>query len=179
MVAQTANSPHTITSSLGSQPLSHAINRMTENQDRKRMVAVSLARLAAHYWRPDFTAIQAELLFEDFVADLTGFSNDEIETACRLYRQNGKNQFFPKPGQLREIALAQRKDAAGMDRISKRPLTEPRPLLWWLQSRERWEPHWHESQIPADEQARYRDGQARRQQQARQSDPPPYVPGTR
>lgn len=114
-------------------------------------MAISLAKLAQHYWRPDFSAIQAEMLFADFVEDLAQFSEHEVETSCRLYRQNGANQFFPKPGQLRDIAMKQRKEDATMARIGTRPLPESRPLFWWALPRTIWKAHWLESEVPHGE----------------------------
>lgn len=66
-------------------------------------VAASLARLALHYWRPDFTPAQAKLLLADFLHDLQGYPPKDVEYACAAYRQNPENRFYPTPGQLLEI----------------------------------------------------------------------------
>ena len=169
---------HTITSSLASQTPSSALAKVEAAQDRKMLVAIHLAKLAAHYWRPDFTATQAEMLFDDFVEDLAGFKDEEVETACRLYRQNGANQFFPKPGQLREILLKQRAEDRSMRRISTRPIPESRPLCWWMQPKERWKSHWLESEIPEHDQAAHRAWKTAMENRARETTTPRYSPGT-
>lgn len=151
---------HTITSSLESRTQSGVLRKVQDSTDRKKLVAVSLAKLAAHYWRPDFTATQAEMLFEDFVEDLREFRDDEVEKACRLYRQDGQNQFFPKPGQLREILLKERAEENSIRKISSRALPDSRPIMWWLL--DNWKPHWMESEIPADEVEQYRRRKADR-----------------
>lgn len=66
-------------------------------------VSAILARMALHYWRPDFTPEQTKLLIADYLHDLEEFSPALIETACSVYRKDGKNQFFPKSGQLIEL----------------------------------------------------------------------------
>jgi hypothetical protein len=73
------------------------------NDAWKRAVGAYLARLALHYWRPDFTAGQAKLLFEDFYSDLRRYPVAEIEGACQSWRRNSANRFFPTPGQLLEV----------------------------------------------------------------------------
>lgn len=70
----------------------------TENS-KAEAVAASLARLALHYWRPDFAPQQARLLLADFLSDLAPYSPEEISAACDAYRRSGE-KFFPTPGNL-------------------------------------------------------------------------------
>lgn len=112
------------------------------------MIAVLLTRLAVHYYRPDFTEGQAKSLIRDMVEDLSMFGIGEIEASIKAYRRNAENRFFPTSGQLREPILAARKDTRDAARISDRPLSESRPLLWWYLSKRLWKAHWLESDIP-------------------------------
>ena len=127
---------------------------------KRSAVLMLLARLALVYWRPDFTAEQAKLMYSDYADDLAEFSFEAIEYAVRMYRRDGANKFFPTPGQLCEIANAFRTEQA-----RARPYTDPladtdpaeraralrcrsRPILWWYQRRELWNADWHERDIP-------------------------------
>lgn len=112
------------------------------------------------------------MLFADFVEDLTEFTVEEIETACRLYRQDGTKQFFPKPGELRSVALKERSDRIAIERLGP-PIKnfDSRPIMWWMRRREAWKPHWRESEIPAEEFPAYRKLQER-------GAAPRYAPGT-
>jgi hypothetical protein len=62
--------------------------------------AALLGKLALHYYRPDFTPEQAKHHFADFVHDLDGVTAVELSDACKAWRTNGDNRFFPTPGQL-------------------------------------------------------------------------------
>ena len=66
-------------------------------------VGAILSRLALHYWRPDFTPMQAKLLVQDYLADLGAFTPEQINQACAEYRRNGENKFFPTSGQLLKL----------------------------------------------------------------------------
>lgn len=128
------------------------------------------------------------MLFNDFVQDLEEFDEPEIEMACKLCRQNAKNKFFPKPGDLREIILAGRRERASIERIGVGNLDErfykangyyppARPIRWWQRPRELWGQGWHDSEIPAHEIIGFHDWERARQRRTRQNEPPPYVPG--
>lgn len=145
-----ASQPHTITSTLESHPISRSLASMAKQAERAKLVAIQLAKLAQHYWRPDFTAMQAEALFGDFLEDLEPFDPEEIESTCRTYRQDSRNQFFPKPGQLRERLAASRTDALKMARAAAKPLHDSRPTAWWMRPRQEWKHHWRQSEIPHD-----------------------------
>lgn len=66
-------------------------------------ISATLSRLALHFWRPDFTPIQAQYLMEDYLEDLRGYSSNQVESACRNYRRDPENKFFPTPGQLIDL----------------------------------------------------------------------------
>lgn len=68
-----------------------------------RDFATHLGKLALHFWRPDFTPEQAKQMYGDFVADLAGITAEELAEACRAWRLNPANSFFPTPGKLREL----------------------------------------------------------------------------
>ena len=53
--------------------------------------AVCLGRLALHYWRPDFTAEQAKLLYQDFISDLAGVTAEELNEACGEWRRGPRS----------------------------------------------------------------------------------------
>lgn len=74
--------------------------------------AVCLGRLALHYWRPDFTAEQAKLLYQDFISDLAGVTAEELNEACGEWRRDPLNRFFPTTGQLRELVTDRLRDRA-------------------------------------------------------------------
>jgi hypothetical protein len=121
-----------------------------------------LARLAIHYYRPEFTERHAALMIEDFAIDLADFAVPDIEEAIRCYRQNGRNKYFPTSGQLRDLAKEIRKDrqdiqAHGSSSFDRRgqEFGETRPSMWWLLRREWWKPHWTENQIPEKEKPDY------------------------
>lgn len=46
---------------------------------------------------------QARLLFEDYIEELGKFPAEILKDACRAYRNNPQNMFFPKVGQLIEL----------------------------------------------------------------------------
>lgn len=72
-------------------------------QQWKIEVSAILARLALHYWRPDFTPEQTKLLISDYLDDLWPYSLPQIERACKEFRMDGDNKFFPKSGELIEL----------------------------------------------------------------------------
>lgn len=117
-----------------------------------------LSRMAVHYYRPDFTEAQAKVLIGDMVDDLHGFGVYEIEKALREYRQNAKEKFFPKSGQLIALINAAKAEANWHEKHSK-PATpefgDSRPIRWWQISRRFWKPHWRVDDIPADERQSY------------------------
>jgi len=46
---------------------------------------------------------QARVLFEDYMEELGKFPHDILQGACRAYRNNPQNTFFPKVAQLLEL----------------------------------------------------------------------------
>lgn len=74
-----------------------------ENPNWVAAVTATLARLALHYWRPDFTDKQAALLISDYIRDLEGYSVIQVERACMVFRKGPENKFFPRSGELLAI----------------------------------------------------------------------------
>lgn len=73
--------------------------------------AEELSRLALHYWRPDFNPKEAAKLNADYLEDLRGITVEELKAACRTWRRNPDNRFYPTSGQLLELvkdALSER-----------------------------------------------------------------------
>lgn len=132
-------------------------NRSTPDPQKLQTIAAKLAELATIYHRADFSEAQAQILIKTYVSDLAEFAIVDIEDAIRTYRRNPKSKFFPLVGELIELA---QKAAAGRRSVPGGPrmvpeFGEPRPILWWLRRRKVWEPHWKESEIPANEREPY------------------------
>lgn len=72
-----------------------------EPSSPRKLKTALLAKLALHYYRPDFGPTQVKQLIEDFLDDLETWSVYSVERACRAYRNNPENRFFPTPGQLK------------------------------------------------------------------------------
>lgn len=64
----------------------------------------ALARLQAHYWRPDFSAAQAAEFYRDMIEDLEHLPPDILEEVCRRYRRDPEAKFFPRSAELLAIA---------------------------------------------------------------------------
>lgn len=112
-----------------------------------------LARLAAHYYRPDFTEGQARSLIGDYCHDLQEFEVADVLEAVRLYRRDPASKFFPPVGTLRKLAVLSAKDRRERFEAEQRGPLKPecgdsRPNMWWCQRRALWKPHWRESEIP-------------------------------
>lgn len=91
-------------------------------------------------------------MIRDMVNDLSPYTVAEIEVAVRKYRC-GDERFFPRSGQiihLIESARKERREEAHFAQKNSRPLPDSRPLMWWLQPRALWKPHWREDEIPKD-----------------------------
>lgn len=74
--------------------------------------AETLSRLALHYWRPDFAPGDAAKLNADYLHDLQGVTAEELKEACREWRTDPLNKFYPKVGELLELLgdkIAERK----------------------------------------------------------------------
>lgn len=60
---------------------------------------------------------------------------------------------------------------------TRRPLHEPRPSCWWMRPRSKWESHWRQSEIPADDLEAYLRWERAQAQRTQENAPPRYVPG--
>lgn len=67
--------------------------------DPKRLIA-HLRALAVTHPMQELSEAEASLKFRIFCEDLRNVPEAVIEAACRSYRRDPKNRFFPTPGQL-------------------------------------------------------------------------------
>lgn len=118
----------------------------TEYKAKAKAISIELAKLAPHYFRPDFGQPQAEALFEAFVEDLSDFATCEVELAIREYRRNPANKFFPTTGQIRALAVMAAKERAEIARPRRALPDDPRPGFWWRLPF--WKPHWKDGEVP-------------------------------
>jgi hypothetical protein len=65
-----------------------------------RDMVMELERLAIHFPRTDMDSAKWKVLFLTFHEDCKHLSFARLREACRRYRQNPDNRFFPTPGQL-------------------------------------------------------------------------------
>lgn len=92
----------------------------------KELVLVALNRLALHYWRPDFTPSQAKAVMGDYLEDLAHYGAERVEEACRRWRCDPANKFFPRPGEM--LALIQPKSAPPVERHASQTYRAPRMI---------------------------------------------------
>jgi len=90
----------TTISSLERRQRSGGLISATNSQPEREAKAVEISRLALHFWRPDFTPRQVKSVMSDYLDDLAGRSAWEVAEACKAWRRDGANRFFPTPGQL-------------------------------------------------------------------------------
>ena len=141
------------------QPSSSQALVVTLTAAEKATLAIMLAKLASHYWRPDFSPAQSAALIADYADDLGDCRLTEIELAIRTWRMDAKNQFFPKSAQLRALVLDYREHRAELDKMpptsGKWEFGDSRPYYWWQRQRRFWKPHWREEEIPEAHRANY------------------------
>jgi hypothetical protein len=80
-----------------------------------------LAELALHFWRPNFTPTQVKHLLADFLEDLEDYTPAEVAEACKIYRCNSENRWFPTPGML--LAILKRYEMSKPKGIAAQPNT--------------------------------------------------------
>lgn len=90
----------TTISSLERRQRSGGLISATNSQPEREAKAVEISRLALHFWRPDFTPRQVKSVMSDYLDDLAGRSAWDVAEACKAWRRDGANRFFPTPGQL-------------------------------------------------------------------------------
>jgi hypothetical protein len=144
---------HTINSSLPRHRTS--LTELTMDRQAQASVALRLAQLAVHYYRPDFSELQVKFLIGDMVGDLSEFSVPDVEIAITAYRRDPNSKFFPTSGQLRKLASDARKDRleAASHRSTRSEFGDSRPILWWTLPRTLWNPAWRAEDVPADHRA--------------------------
>ena len=67
---------------------------------KDQTILCMLARLALHYWRPDFTPEQAKHLYADYVRDLRPYPITDIRDSIAAYRRRHESKYYPTVGQL-------------------------------------------------------------------------------
>lgn len=65
-------------------------------------IVTEMSRLSIHY-PGSLTAQESAIRLASFVEDLRGKTIEEIRNACRRYRQNVANKFYPTPGQILDL----------------------------------------------------------------------------
>jgi hypothetical protein len=118
----------------------------TENE-RKLMI---LLKLGSHYWTPSFTRAQARELLSDYLEDLAKYRTPELEVFAGTWRRDVARTKFPKIGDIVFSIERVRADAAARDNASKASAQfGGRPIGWWMQAKELWNPAWLEADAPA------------------------------
>lgn len=77
-------------------------NEVETLEAKDKAILALLAKLALHYWRPDFTPQQAKHLYADYLEDLRQYALSDISEAIAKYRQSGA-KFYPQSGELVKI----------------------------------------------------------------------------
>lgn len=90
--------PHT--SPKGAQPRT---SLQTSEPATAEQIIQHLSLLARNYWRPEMTEGQYRALHLQYCQDLAGKTDAQIADACRRWRTNPQNKFFPSSGQLLEL----------------------------------------------------------------------------
>ena len=109
-------------------------SRVCEQKDEA--ILALLAKMALHYWRPDFTPSQAKQLYGDYVDDLSQYPMSKVAAAIEEYRQRG-GKFFPTVQQLISLILgearleAENPGAPDRARTLQRIKTELRQEAQW------------------------------------------------
>lgn len=139
------NPATTITGSLV-QPTLRPNCDPTENE-RKLMI---LLKLGSHYWTPSFSRAQAKELLADYLEDLAKYRTQELDAFAGIWRRDVSRTKFPKIGDIVFAVERMRADAADRANASKaNPQFGGRPILWWLQAKETWNPAWRLGDVPS------------------------------
>lgn len=114
--------------------------------EKNKAIGLLVMAMASHFYDKDVSPEQTALKTLDFINDLAEFTITEIQSAFTNYRQDAKRKRFATPGEIRELCYQERKDR----RDASRPPTRlpSRPSMWWTRCKLRWEPGWHESEVP-------------------------------
>lgn len=89
-----------------------------EPEGKREAILVLLAKLALHYWRPDFGPGQARQLYGDYVDDLIEFPLAAIHGAIGRFRRES-HQFYPKSGDLRSLIVTPYAWESSRERLSR------------------------------------------------------------
>lgn len=113
-----------------------------------------LIRLGSHFWPPQTTPAQAKERLRDYIEDLAAFRVAEIEQFCREWRADVSRKAFPKVSEVIAAVARTRREIKESAAARDRPKTGIRPTLWWMQTKNRWNPAWREAEVPAGEMIR-------------------------
>lgn len=79
------------------------ISRETPIPTERKQIAAILAKLALHYWRPNYSPEQARMVMEDYLNHLRGITPAQVQQACDDYIRKPTSKFFPQIGELLEL----------------------------------------------------------------------------
>lgn len=83
------------------EPYQGKLTGVTERRTlTDREMAQELLRLGTHFPAQNIGSKMEALKFQDFYSDLRHLTIEELRRACRCYRLDPKNEFFPTPGKL-------------------------------------------------------------------------------
>lgn len=69
----------------------------------RKQILARVASLELLYGRQAMSDTERRVWLETYCEDLNGRSDDQIADACKRYRQNGENRYFPTPGALLDL----------------------------------------------------------------------------
>lgn len=131
---------------------------MKVDPKKAEAIGLLLAGLQTQFWQEDISVEQNAFKTIDFITDLAEFKIEEIQAAIQTYRRDPSRTKMPTSGQLRSLALKERADAIAAAQPKVRAEFPGRPMRWWLQSKNCWQPHWLESEVPRGEKIKDKFG---------------------
>lgn len=73
------------------------------NPATKAQILARIVSLELLYGRQAMSDDERRIWLQTYIEDLGAYTDLELANACRKYRQNGDNRYFPNPGQLLEL----------------------------------------------------------------------------
>lgn len=64
-------------------------------------IITSLTKLSAHYWQGNKDQTGWSVVMEDYLEDLEDLPADLLDEACKRWRRNAANKFFPRAAELK------------------------------------------------------------------------------
>lgn len=109
-----------------------------ERPKHSTLVSALVARLLNHYWTANDPPAMRQAQIEDWLEDVTEFSIEHVEGACREWRRSGQRR--PLPSDIRTLAIAEQRRA--VERAEMRALPPLRPITR-PKTRNCWEPGYY------------------------------------